>query len=190
MLIQHRLVCSLSSVFCPLITTYVVGFPIRISADHRSLATPRSFSQPVTSFFASQSQGILQMPFYFLNLSTILHLNRVQMLEIRCQMSVGLSPSLSALLSIIFFYFQISVFSYQISFLTSDTCPLISVQIVMFVPIYDVIDHSTQRAEDKRSFLSFIFYSLLFSVLRHLSWWARKDLNLRPHAYQACALTT
>ena len=21
-------------------------------------------------------------------------------------------------------------------------------------------------------------------------WWARKDLNLRPHAYQACALTS
>ena len=21
------------------------------------------------------------------------------------------------------------------------------------------------------------------------SWWAREDLNLRPHAYQACALT-
>ena len=22
------------------------------------------------------------------------------------------------------------------------------------------------------------------------SWWAEKELNLRPHAYQACALTT
>ncbi|CAH2601117.1 protein of unknown function [Rhodovastum atsumiense] len=21
-------------------------------------------------------------------------------------------------------------------------------------------------------------------------WWAREDLNLRPHAYQACALTS
>ena len=25
--------------------------------------------------------------------------------------------------------------------------------------------------------------------LRPLYWWAREDLNLRPHAYQACALT-
>ena len=24
----------------------------------------------------------------------------------------------------------------------------------------------------------------------HLRWWAEKELNLRPHAYQACALTT
>ena len=23
-----------------------------------------------------------------------------------------------------------------------------------------------------------------------LQWWAEKELNLRPHAYQACALTT
>ena len=35
-----------------------VGFPIRISADHRIFAPPRSFSQLVTSFFGSQCQGI------------------------------------------------------------------------------------------------------------------------------------
>ena len=27
------------------------------------------------------------------------------------------------------------------------------------------------------------------SLLRSEGWWAREDLNLRPHAYQACALT-
>ena len=35
-----------------------VGFPIRIPADLRLFATPRSFSQLVTSFFGSQCQGI------------------------------------------------------------------------------------------------------------------------------------
>ena len=35
-----------------------VGFPIRIPADQRLCATPRSFSQLVTSFFGSQCQGI------------------------------------------------------------------------------------------------------------------------------------
>ena len=35
-----------------------VGFPIRISADQRLCAAPRSFSQLVTSFFGSQCQGI------------------------------------------------------------------------------------------------------------------------------------
>src|SRR5947207_14370620 len=29
-----------------------------------------------------------------------------------------------------------------------------------------------------------------FRRLRQLVWWAEKELNLRPHAYQACALTT
>jgi hypothetical protein len=26
--------------------------------------------------------------------------------------------------------------------------------------------------------------------LAHAGWWARDELNVRPHAYQACALTT
>ena len=38
------------------------GFPIRISPDQSVLATPRSFSQPTTSFIASQCQGIRQTP--------------------------------------------------------------------------------------------------------------------------------
>ena len=40
-----------------------VGFPIRTSAGQRVLAPYRGFSQPVTSFFASNRQGIHQMPF-------------------------------------------------------------------------------------------------------------------------------
>jgi hypothetical protein len=40
-----------------------VGFPIRTSADQRSLASPRGFSQRATSFFASWRQGIHRTPF-------------------------------------------------------------------------------------------------------------------------------
>ena len=40
----------------------VVGFPIRKSTDQRILASPRGLSQPITSFFASQCQGIHKMP--------------------------------------------------------------------------------------------------------------------------------
>ena len=29
-----------------------------------------------------------------------------------------------------------------------------------------------------------------FAELRSWAWWARNELNVRPHAYQACALTT
>ena len=38
------------------------GFPIRTSADQRSLASPRGFSQRATSFIASWRQGIHRTP--------------------------------------------------------------------------------------------------------------------------------
>jgi hypothetical protein len=40
-----------------------VGCPIRTSEDHRALAPPLGFSQRATSFIASRYQGIHQMPF-------------------------------------------------------------------------------------------------------------------------------
>jgi hypothetical protein len=39
------------------------GFPIRTSADQRSLASPRGFSQRATSFIAFWRQGIHRTPF-------------------------------------------------------------------------------------------------------------------------------
>ncbi len=42
----------------------IVGCPIRIPADHRLCASPRSFSQLTTSFIASESLGILHTPFF------------------------------------------------------------------------------------------------------------------------------
>ena len=44
------------------------GFPIRKSADQRSLSSPRGLSQSATSFIASWRQGIHQMPFSHLSL--------------------------------------------------------------------------------------------------------------------------
>ena len=43
-------------------TLLLVSFLIRISTDQRSFATPRSFSQLVTSFFGAWCQGIHPMP--------------------------------------------------------------------------------------------------------------------------------
>ena len=40
----------------------IVGCPIRISTDQFVCANPRSFSQLITSFFASESLGILRAP--------------------------------------------------------------------------------------------------------------------------------
>ena len=48
----------------------MVGCPIRTSTDQIILANPRSFSQLITSFFASESLGIPRAPlityFYFM----------------------------------------------------------------------------------------------------------------------------
>ncbi len=42
----------------------MAGFPIRTSVDHRSLASPHSFSQLTTSFVASESLGIPRTPLF------------------------------------------------------------------------------------------------------------------------------
>jgi hypothetical protein len=41
-----------------------MGCPIRISADQFVFANPHGFSQLITSFFASESQGILRTPLF------------------------------------------------------------------------------------------------------------------------------
>ncbi len=48
-------------------TFSIVGCPIRISADHIVCADPRSFSQLITSFFASGSLGIPHTPLFSLS---------------------------------------------------------------------------------------------------------------------------
>src|SRR6187431_1612485 len=44
----------------------IVGCPIRISTDQSMCARPRSFSQLITSFFASESLGIPHTPLFCL----------------------------------------------------------------------------------------------------------------------------
>ncbi len=44
----------------------IVGCPIRISTDQFVCADPRSFSQLITSFFASESLGIPHTPLFCL----------------------------------------------------------------------------------------------------------------------------
>ena len=50
-------------------TQSVAGSPIRTSAPQRACAPQRGFSQLVTSFFASESQGIRHVPFSVFRLS-------------------------------------------------------------------------------------------------------------------------
>ena len=48
---------------CAVPESLPAGCPIRISTDLRIFAPPRGFSQLITSFLASESQGILHVPF-------------------------------------------------------------------------------------------------------------------------------
>ena len=48
-------------------TFNMVGCPIRIPADHIVCADPRSFSQLIASFVASESLGIPHTPLYSLS---------------------------------------------------------------------------------------------------------------------------
>jgi hypothetical protein len=59
----------------------------------------------------------------------------------------------------------------------------------MFLSLYDV-NSSDLRSDDQtlRTVLDDLVFSLAAPAPQ--SWWVEEDLNLRPHAYQACALTT
>ena len=48
-----------------MISLNAMGCPIRKSTDQSLLTAPRGLSQPATSFFASECQGIHQMPFFY-----------------------------------------------------------------------------------------------------------------------------
>jgi hypothetical protein len=74
-----------------------MGCPIRTSADQRSFAPSRSFSQLTTSFVASGSQGILHTPLFRFHLFTmsVLQHNIALLLQ---------SISSSALLGSVFYY--------------------------------------------------------------------------------------
>ena len=61
----------------------------------------------------------------------------------------------------------------------------------VFIPGKAVGGASRDRTDDlKLAKLALSQLSYGPKVHRGCSWWAEKELNLRPHAYQACALTT
>ena len=85
-----------SRVHNPMCSGYVnspcrlLGYPIRIPPDLRSLATPRGFSQLAASFFAGRLQGIPHKPFLrSLTLRRGLPLPRVSSLSPPCALLLG-----------------------------------------------------------------------------------------------------
>ena len=82
-----------------------VGCPIRTSADQFVICTPRSLSQLITSFFASESQGILRTPFFnFLACVSLRLLDSILLLNPSLFLRISLLTRL--LLKLFFCFFQ------------------------------------------------------------------------------------
>ncbi len=137
------------------------------------LAAPRDFSQPPTSFFASDCLGIHRVPFAAWSLPPLraLAFARSRRFE---------GPSLH---------------SVDILFLLSK---ILAEPLNLSAPGFSLarLGGADRDRTDDIQLAKLALSQLSYSPCRSLSlalpspsWWAWKDLNFRPHAYQACALT-
>ncbi len=176
------------------------GFPIRISTDQSLFAAPHGFSQRTTSFIASRRQGIHQTPLRRL-IDPTSNGQRPMVSS-----TTGRSPedgTSSAL------YYPVSTTERSNSpdhlvppHLTvqreptrtglarssrSSPCPTAGTGTN---PAQNPRPASPSReTPDQVSLLSAIEPAFLSERPAIKKWWAREDLNFRPHAYQARALT-
>lgn len=77
----------------------MIGFPIRKSADQFVYANTRSLSQLITSFFASQSQGIHHTPFIRFLYFQCLYIMYVKELSYFSVENIGVEPTTSCVQS-------------------------------------------------------------------------------------------
>ena len=87
-----------------------LGFPIRKSTDQFIFANPRSLSQLITSFIASESQGIPRVPFltFFYRAAFAQHSMPLCWLwVVNCQLWVNSLPSFRKItISVVFSFFN------------------------------------------------------------------------------------
>ena len=99
----------------------VVGCPIQISADRCVFATPRSFSQLITSFIGSQCQGIHPAPYTALPSYSSFG-SRISSLacnEMFLSMSCHLSSDTSRYQRYLISFFPYAVFKVQVLLINS-----------------------------------------------------------------------
>jgi hypothetical protein len=192
-------------------TAEAVGCPIRKSTDQSLLAAPHGLSQRAASFIASQCQGIHQMP--FIRLFSYLRMRHAQEKAHKGPIPARPhpakmhrhDPTSSPLLrgdgpvgsSSVTHSLHMSKIPYPPSgryllSLSSDiSCRVvIGHQRSLFV-ILPPGGGGRDRTDDlmlAKHALSQLSYAPTGKD-RVEQWWAREDLNFRPHAYQARALT-
>ena len=165
---------------------------IRKSADYRIFAPARSLSQLVTSFFGSWCQGIRLVLFVTWPLACLFSFLRNLHCRILSKTNSFQIPTLAFMCGIFYYCFTRSenflVFSVNqwnciLRFLSEPTKFWKNTLVIYldFVFVVNLLIHNL------------ILYSVfkVHSVwILSIQWWAWEDSNLRPHAYQACALTT
>src|SRR5687767_2231260 len=85
----------------------IVGCPIRISTDQSVCACPRSFSQLITSFFASESLGIPHTPLFCL-----LYLRSIKIFVLSIKTCVLIPDTIYLILSCSFYFLNIFLSQY------------------------------------------------------------------------------
>ena len=189
-------------------TAEAVGCPIRKSTDQSLLAAPHGLSQRAASFIASQCQGIHQMPF-----RRLISTNDYDATRRRKPTRLPSSPHASGKdashdptdaypcrttalsghpRSLILFTCQRS-HTRPGGYLCSlaDTCSPGSIGRVTVRHCTPPGGGGRDRTDDlmlAKHALSQLSYAPTEKD-QDDQWWAREDLNFRPHAYQARALT-
>ena len=102
------------------------GCPIRTSADHWAFAPPRGFSQLVTSFFASESQGIPHAPLVdsviSLTSSAKLHLLFCHLTFTSFSPQADGSARLESSITLVILSFLLCVFSLTSALMSQRSC--------------------------------------------------------------------
>ena len=171
-----------------------MGCPIRKSMDQSLFSAPHGLSQSITSFIASYCLGIHQTPF-----SRLIRSRKSKAVFVVLSPGGRLEDKERS-----FFRSKVIRFSrlrspmqglrrHRLVYLTwnKTTCSAVpegtpgyrpdAVEPVVLIYSLCTMSKSCVRLDGKTLEKCF--------TVKSEGWWVEEDLNLRPHAYQACALT-
>ena len=183
------------------------GFPIRKSADQCLFTTPRSLSQLIASFFGSWCQGI-HLTLLFAWTSYCCSLYELSEFHFEHWLFTLREKALNCLLLNVYFHLAISRVG-EIVVITLDIgktlnsidlvnlMSSISVRFNSFLFFYSIFNERKDLILSDLIFFCHrgLKFQLIAVLPRSLApgtagWSVWMDSNHRPHAYQACALTT
>ena len=174
---------------------YALSSLIRISAGRRIFAPLRSFSQLVTSFFGAMYQGILRMLFVAWSLLDSAYFALSPSLVLSYKNSTFLTRLiiLSQFKTLIALYFVLTLLillPFFVLYLSSLSYAVVSLQIINNSWLWAFYNPLASANEVRLPIARSLTLTCKRSTPFCARWWAQMDSNHRPHAYQACALTS